>query len=236
MRELRRDRHHAHERERQQPPVVDEVEDPVGVEDATVSWSDRLKFQYMRIMTWYHSQSDDVKTLFKVLLVLVALYVAFGGRFGLENVLGGGPKQNLGNYESGNVYDRYHNGAYRYRDHGDETRRASYDDRSSDNYNYEAPRRTSSSGSSFHLPNLFDGSPQSMILLAGIAYLCYRNGINPFHALMMLNMLNGNRRGGGMRRMGMGAMGGMGYGMMANAFGNRGRGFGGQPPRPGMRY
>jgi hypothetical protein len=72
-----------------------------------------------------------------------------------------------------------------------------------------------------------------MICLAGIAYVAHLNGINPFQALMMMNMMGGGRRRGmggmgggmGMGGMGMGGMGmaGMGYGMARNAgmFGGR---------------
>jgi hypothetical protein len=69
-----------------------------------------------------------------------------------------------------------------------------------------------------------------MMMLMGIVYLCHRNGINPFQAMMMMNMMNAVGRGGiGYGGMGYGGMGGMGYGMGRNAglFGGR--------PRPGYR-
>jgi hypothetical protein len=70
-----------------------------------------------------------------------------------------------------------------------------------------------------------------MIALAAFAYICHRTGINPFHAIWMLNRLTGNRhRGVGINRMGMY---GMGYGMVRNHFGARNQPFGPRPPRNG---
>jgi hypothetical protein len=46
-----------------------------------------------------------------------------------------------------------------------------------------------------------------MMMIAGIAYMCHRNGINPLNALMIANMMGGRGRRGGMGRMGRG-MGG----------------------------
>lgn len=243
MRELRRDHISARQSSETQsssgtstttpaptaPPEQDILDEPT-LEDS-LSWSDRVKFYYMQAVSWYHSQSDDRKNLMKVGLVILALYVAFGGRFGLDQVLSSNRHENRGNYEAGNAYDRYNNrqGSYgnpnsysssHHQSSSQHHRQTSY----ASEYEYR-PRRQSSSNS-FHFPNLFDGSPQSMLCLAGIAYLCYRNGVNPFQVIMMLNMMNGHRRGGmGMRRRGFG-MGGMGYGggMMGGGFGGQ-RGF-----------
>jgi hypothetical protein len=106
-------------------------------------------------------------------------------------------------------------------------RRTTYDD----DFGYQPPRQRSTS---FQFPNLMDGSFPSMICMLGIAYICHRNGINPFQVFMMINMMGaGRQRGmgyGGMGYGGMGGMGmaGMGYGMARNA-----GMFGGGRPRPG---
>ena len=204
-------------------PPEDELDEPTLEE--SMSWNDRLKLYYMQACTWWTSQTEDRKNLIKVGVVLVALYVAFGGRFGLDQVFSGNRHENRGNYEAGNAYDRYYNRAQEqnYDRYSTNTnQRQAYESE----YEYR-PRQQQHRGSSFHLPNLFDGSPQSMICLAGIAYLCYKAGINPFQVIMMMNMMaGGRRRGMGMHRgMGMGyggGMGGMGYG---GGFGGR-RGFG----------
>lgn len=80
-----------------------------------LTWSERLQFHVGRAMSYYQSQSDDVKTVLKIMFVLLVLYVGFGGRFGL-----GGETRQLGNYGSNNVYDQY-------RRHGT-TSSSSYDD------------------------------------------------------------------------------------------------------------
>ena len=175
--------------------------------DDTLSLWERLQFYQMRVVSWYNNQSDDVKAGLKILLVLLVLYVAFGGRFGLEKVFE--PKAR-GNYGAGNAYDQYYHG----RNNGYEN---SY------SYNYGGGHRR---GSSFQMPDLFDGSLPSMIILMAIGYLCYRNGINPFRAMIILNMMGGGRRRrgryGGMQGFG-GGMGGFGGGMGMGMHGRRRR-------------
>jgi hypothetical protein len=194
-------------------PPEDMLDEPVLLEES-LSWTDQLKFHYMQAVTWYHNQSEDRKNLIKVGLVIIVLYVGFGGRFGLDQLLSGRHHENRGNYEAGNAYDRYYNGKqygnpYSGHHHQSNSHRRTYE------ADYEYRPRQQGSSQSFHFPNLFDGSPQSMVCLAGIAYLCYRNGINPFQVIMMMNLMAGHRRGRmGMRR-GFGGMGmGMGYGGM----------------------
>lgn len=93
-------------------------------------------------------------------------------------------------------------------------------------FGYQPHRQRSTS---FQFPNLMDGSFPSMICMLGIAYICHRNGINPFQVFMMMNMMGAGRRGGmGYGGMGYGGMGGMGYGMARNA-----GMFGGGRARPG---
>jgi hypothetical protein len=102
-----------------------------------------------------------------------------------------------------------------------------YDDNEYHHQQHQQPPRStrttrdSYSSSSFHMPNLLDGSVPSMMILAGIAYLCHRNGINPMQAIFFLNMMGG--RGGGRRRHGGGGYRGMGGG---GGFGYGGGGFG----------
>lgn len=201
-------------------PPEEELDEPILEE--SLSWTDRLKLYYMQGIHYYESQSEDRKNVIKLALVLLALYVAFGGRFGLDQLFFGNHHDNKGNYEAGNAYDRYYSRQQNYHD--------SYSTNNHHRQTYESDneyRPQQQGGSqSFHFPNLFDGSPQSMICIAGIAYLCYRNGINPFQVIMMMNMVaGGRRRGMGMRHgmgMGYGGMGGMRYG------GGMGGGFGGQ--------
>lgn len=219
----------------QQPPLDDQI-----------SLQDRILFSFHRARMWYFSQSDDVQTLLKVLVGILILYVAFGGRFGLE-ALRGENQPRRGNYHSGNAYDQYYEGQRRTTT--SETRRGEYqyqtdnrdnygrhasrndhnarNDYSSNNYDentYSSPQTRGGGGTSFHLPNLFDGSLQSMLILGGIFYLCHRNGVNPMQILFFLNMMNGRR--GGFRNRGMFGYG-RGMGGMGGGMGGMGGGFGG---------
>ena len=200
--------------------------------DEAYSWQDRLKFYWQACVTWYQEQPQDVKTLLTVLLGLLILYITFGGRFGFES------KQARGNYDGSSAYDRYRNrnaaggssGSSPYDGYGssnsygssstNQRRTNSYNDYDN-TYTDRTYSTRPSRSSSYHFPNLLDGSPLSMLCLAVVGYVCHINGINPFQALFMFNMIGGNR-GRGMRRMGMM---GMGYGMANNMgmFGNRQR-------------
>jgi hypothetical protein len=75
-------------------------------------------------------------------------------------------------------------------------------------------------------PSLHDGSLVSMAILLVGGMICHRFGVNPFQAMMMLNLLQ--RRGGG-ARFGYGAYQGgggvgFGFGRQRFGFGRRGRG------------
>eukprot|EP00546_Thalassionema_frauenfeldii_P009504 CAMPEP_0178907250 /NCGR_PEP_ID=MMETSP0786-20121207/7265_1 /TAXON_ID=186022 /ORGANISM="Thalassionema frauenfeldii, Strain CCMP 1798" /LENGTH=351 /DNA_ID=CAMNT_0020579025 /DNA_START=173 /DNA_END=1228 /DNA_ORIENTATION=- len=178
--------------------------------DESTSIRDRISFFWVRTVSWYNDQPNDVKSLLKVILAILVLYFCFGGTFGL----GGSGRSQRGNYERGNAYDRFRNedtsyGTYsanRQRSNGYESyqrRATSYDD----DYNR-------AQSNSYHFPNLFDGSVPSLLCLGGILYLCHRNGVNPFQALWMIQMFGGGRHG---RRPGMRY--GMGHGMRRPGYG-----------------
>ncbi|KAL7548718.1 hypothetical protein ACHAWF_011986 [Thalassiosira exigua] len=244
---------------------VDDIEPP----DAyySLSYQERIQHHIAQFTTWYHSQSDDIQTLLKVACFFAILYVALGGRFGLNYALGGNKDvRHRGNYGNGNAYEKYysstsssstqsryssgtdrHQARYgsrneeassfpRQRQHagnsGDQTS-TGYNDRTrpqndryysryeDGNYYEPPPRRRSTS---YGMPNLFDGSLISMAVLFVIGMVCHRFGINPFHLMWMLNMMQ--RRGGHHRRMGYGAYPGGGMGGMGGfGFGRR-RGYG----------
>ena len=230
-------------RQRQQPRHQQQA----PLDDDSLTLQDRIIFHFQRARMWYFSQSEDIRNLLLLLVGLIGLYVAFGGRFGLER-LGNHQGRRRGNYHSGNAYDQYYEGQRR-SSHG-ETQRGDYYDQSSSYQKYNHGNRyasnqrekdeyystgssreygregsLSSLWSSFHLPNLFDGSFRSMTILGGIAYVCHRNGINPMQIIMFLNMMNG-----GGRRRGIGGhvfRYGGGGGFMGGGLG----GFGGRPRR-----
>ena len=201
--------------------------------DDGLSWRERLSFYQSHALDWYNGLNSDVRTLLKLALAVLALYVAFGGRFGFESTTVSQQQQQQshssypyraeqskpsttttrGNYGAGNAYDEYYKQKqqqeHHYRRpqgvdpsyHHQRKASSSYESSYYDNNSYydPPPRRRSSGGlfnSGFSVADLFDGSPLSMAILLGIGYLAHRNGINPFQAIMMLNMIGGRRRGG----------------------------------------
>ena len=89
---------------------VDDI-DPQDTTTPFTSISQRIQHVLANCTTWYHSQSEDIQTLLKVLCVFLVLYILLGGRFGIDYALGGGSNSNTasrrGNYGEGNAYDRY---------------------------------------------------------------------------------------------------------------------------------
>ncbi|GAX14209.1 hypothetical protein FisN_20Hh168 [Fistulifera solaris] len=159
-------------------------EDPV---DDSVSIQERLQFYVARLSLWYDQLSSESKQILKLGIGLLVLYIAFGGRFGWES-----HHRRHGNYERGNLYDQY--------------RQSYHSPPSSSYYNdyrQASPRGThhhnSHYGSTTHYgstPSSSDASSlASLAMVLGAAYLCHRNGINPLHAMFMMNMMGGRRRG-----------------------------------------
>eukprot|EP00586_Coscinodiscus_wailesii_P006288 CAMPEP_0172482720 /NCGR_PEP_ID=MMETSP1066-20121228/9303_1 /TAXON_ID=671091 /ORGANISM="Coscinodiscus wailesii, Strain CCMP2513" /LENGTH=374 /DNA_ID=CAMNT_0013246077 /DNA_START=64 /DNA_END=1184 /DNA_ORIENTATION=+ len=177
----------------------------------------RVHFYWERLRSRYAGLNGDVKTLLKVLVGLSVLYVGFGGRFGLSR----GTAARRGNYGNGNAYDRYYGGRRRpvpetYDDEDPYDDYDPYDDRgrrtttSSDYEHTASSHRGSSTSFGIHFPDLFDGSLPSMMCIFAILYAAHKYaGIQPFHALMMLNMVTPGR---GRMRMGHGRMRGLGMG------------------------
>lgn len=194
--------------------------------DDSLTFMERLQFHVGRTQSWFMNQSEDVKTIFKIFLVVLLLYVGFGGRFGL-----GGNHRQMGNYGANNAYDQYRRygtteSSSSYRHGGDYYGRDDYQRRAS----------SSSSSSSYHRDDYYAGDnhyhhhnswqprgggggwsigfgldPLSMLMLGGLVFGGYRMGINPFHAMLMMNMMGrGGRRG--FRPWG-GGIGGFGGGM-----------------------
>lgn len=239
VRELRRDHAHASRANENHHPTeesydFDESPHPSAYSsspqhaamDDSLSWSERIQFHLARVTSWYENQSADVKTIIKIVFIVLVLYVAFGGRFGME-----APRQS-GNYGANNAYDQYRRygttqtqsqSSHPYTNNNDYGRRGNNHQRRTssdrddyydynDNYYYNNSPRQSASW------HLMDGSVPSMLMLGGIMYAGHRMGINPFQTMMFVNMMQGGRRRMGRGfGMGMGGMGGFG----------RGRGMGG---------
>lgn len=198
VRELRRD--HA-------PPPINpdyvppETLDPI---DDSVSITERMQFFVARVSLWYERQSSETKQILKIAGLLLVLYVAFGGRFGLESLYA---PSRRGNYERGNIYDQYRQ-RHQYTPYYDNSH---YSQRGT---NYGSTNHHGNNNNNNHgYGNVGYSSPDgsslaSLAMILGAAYLCHRNGINPMHAMFMMNMMR-RRRGYGM--MG-GNFGGMRFG------------------------
>lgn len=221
-----------------QPHTVRFDDDPI---DDSLSFSDRISFYLSRVGDWYNTRSDDAKLMLKVLGVILLLYVAFGGRFGLENMFATNNSPRRGHYGQGNIYDQYrqrdtrsstgstydrHDG-YR----ASTTGRSTYSQGGHNSYGGTYNDYSYGNGGGYYGGGYGGGysmgldSLPSLAILLGVAYICHRNGINPLHAMFMMNMMGGRRRrrfGYGMGGMGMGG-GGFGYGGRMRYGGRRGR-------------
>eukprot|EP00592_Proboscia_alata_P002649 CAMPEP_0194368994 /NCGR_PEP_ID=MMETSP0174-20130528/17249_1 /TAXON_ID=216777 /ORGANISM="Proboscia alata, Strain PI-D3" /LENGTH=422 /DNA_ID=CAMNT_0039145661 /DNA_START=1 /DNA_END=1265 /DNA_ORIENTATION=+ len=187
--------------------------------DGDATLYQRLQFRFLKSIDWYHSQPEDYQTVGKFLLGLLVLYVAFGGRFGLDSSW----RESAGNYGQGNAYDRFHASqqrtATRGSPHSGTQRRgasyatpgsqfdsqntgaysnAGYDSRSRyDDYDTNTYSNSRSSSSSI-FPSLDEGSLLGMAVIAVVMYGAQRMGISPWQALMMLRAMTGRRGYGGM--------------------------------------
>lgn len=102
IRELQRDRHLTQNQQDSSEPELDPEEDPQSngtpfVQSSLKDWSQRIR------QTWRH-MSEDQRMLVQILVVLVVLYLSFGGRFGWEH------RATRGNYSAENAYSEYRQG------------------------------------------------------------------------------------------------------------------------------
>lgn len=239
------------QQQEQQPlysDVIDDDEPPHGIDlhddnESYISrgnrWLSSLKEKFNQMTPLlqhrYDHLSEEWRSLLKVMIILLVLYVAIGGRFGFDRVLGSSSTRR-GDYGRGNAYDRYRSGsASEY--HSSSPK----DDHIDDSYH----RPTRQYSSSYETEN----TPRSHRSRHSTSYDSHYNGMMPYGfdgstssmALMMLLVFALNRvrafAGGagvgiGNAGIGMGRwnrFGGLGMlGPMAMGFG----GFRG----PGMRF
>ena len=187
-------------------PIYDLDESDFEIGGGHQTWSQTFLSYWDQTRDWYQSQSEDRKMMLKAAMILLFLYVLFGGRFGVQQATSSGRRR--GNYGDGNAYDQFRKERYQ-RQASSRTQHDRYggSDYQDDDYyahnQYENKYSTGSSrqrnrghggSSSFQLSDLFDGSFKSISLLGGILYLAHRNGINPMQVLAFLNILGGGRR------------------------------------------
>ena len=192
----------------------------INMDDEGWTLQDRLRFYWMQISDWYKSQSNEVRTILLASLVFLIIYVTFGGRFGIGS---GRTTQSTmkGNYGAGNAYEQFYrerqreattNGHFDYysnsnsqQRHKDYSSRPGYQENNYGGGSYEY--RTERGGSYYPSGASWESTLPSIAMIGGIAYLCHLAGINPWHALLMMNAV-GRRR----RRFGGGFYGAGGFG------------------------
>mmetsp|Transcript_23480 Transcript_23480/g.26158 ORF Transcript_23480/g.26158 Transcript_23480/m.26158 type:complete len:406 (-) Transcript_23480:150-1367(-) len=194
------DRHNEHHQQQQQP----QDQDYNNIDESNnISWKERMQFNIQKVCGWYLAQSEDIKTLLKIFSTLVLLYVAFGGRFGVEYLINNDNNRNAnsrsGSYRTDNVYeefyrDRNQRNLQHNRQQSSHHHREHYD---SSSYDSRHHRQRSHSSSSW-----WDGSSSSgyyyhMLLMGSIAFVARYFGISPYQAIFFANMVMG--RGGGRR-------------------------------------
>ena len=143
----------------------------IQVDQDTTTFLERIQYRWNQIGSWYTNLHSDVQSLVLLILLLLALYVVFGGRFGLQcsghakSTFSSSTERN--NAHSTNFPTRSSHSSADY----SSTNTATYTDY------YSQWKKAKKQKRSFHIPNLFDGSVFSMICLATILYACQRLGI-----------------------------------------------------------
>jgi len=221
VRELRRDRAGSSSVPSDAPPQYDDEPDYTDRDYGDVhspSFGERVQGYTSGLRRWYRSQTDDVKTFLGIVLILLCLYVAFGGRFGLMGL----ERNQRGNYGYGNAYDRYRYGSSSYHDdyssnsrhnHRKHSRRASSSYYHHDDSNYHGWRDW------YSISCIHDRSPLSLLVFLGLASFVSLNFLfSPLYIMWGLHLFGVLRR-----RAGWG-VGGYGMGNGGGMFGRRWRG------------
>ena len=209
-----------HEQQENEPEVIDIEDDENYVFAPT--WKDRVAFWNQRVRAWYTGLREDDKSLVKLAVLFVVLYVAFGGRFGLEYL---GKSKTSSRRRSNSVYDDFYqsrsgNNRQTYdSNYGRRTTTSSSygsngngSSRSSYNSNYSTSSYGNYWGTGSGLSN-----GQYMLLVLILSFGSQRFfGIGPMQLLFWLNMLNGRRNRFFAPRYGFGGGGWGGHGMYYN--------------------
>lgn len=217
---------------------------------------DMIQQTMIQYQTWYYHQSPDVQTGIQILALLLLLYIAFGGRFGLNYLFSNhhhstksssssyrsATTTTKGNYGTNNVYDQYRRQQQQQQSSSSTTRQ------DNDNHHHQSAQYHNNhhndayphshqhqhhhnNGGSFSDMFAPFGGFQNVMMIAVVMYICHKNGIHPLNALMMVNTMTG-RRGGGFYYNNGGFGGGGGFGNFGG-FGGGGWGGGYRHPRGG---
>jgi len=236
----------------------DHVREEEGVDDAGYrpingqSWVQWMYEKFHQIQSWYEDSTETTKQVVKVVLILLLLYIAFGGRFGFENTYTSSSYRR-GNYGENNAYDRFYSNSGRNNNsNSNSNRRRTYEQNDNDNVNnrynsytsdndarynsgsYEEqysnsyrPNRNSHDHSN-RRHNQYGMDYNTTAMLSVVVILVLKQLGVPIHHLAPAMGFGGM----GMRRMGMGrGFGGFGRGRMGHVNVN---GFRVPLPRHGM--
>ena len=211
----------------------DDVDDAAFQPANEQSWVQRIFEKIHQIQSWYEDSTENTKQLVKVGCFLLILYIAFGGRFGLENA----SSNRRGNYENNNAYDRFHNKDMQ-REYSNPRagRRRTYEHEYDNDGGYDSHNDARGSADSSYIPNQNShhsshnrrrndyGMDYNVIaLLSIVVILILRQAGVPIHfaPAMGLGMRYGGFGGGRMGGFGGGRMGGFGGGRMGGFGGGR---------------
>lgn len=173
---------HPSDPQQQETIDIDDIEDESNYV-YTPSWKDRLAYRAQMIRVWYAGLSEDDRNVVHLAILFVVLYVAFGGRFGLEYL---GTNGSTPPRRSDAVYEEFYRNRYRAED-----RRHSYDHYTENSYAHYPRRRSSSSWSSSW--GLGGGSYSYALMVLGLTFL--GRGRVPLQMLFFNNLLGGRRNG-----------------------------------------
>ena len=199
----------------------------VNLDDDYISLTDRVRFHCQKWTNWYYGLSEDLRTALHVVVGLLVLYVAFGGRFGLfeSSAEPTSSRHNMkGNYGADNAYEQYHrqqqqrrrDSAYSPRGGGG----GGGDDYYANSWGYSAGGGGGNTDS-FVGNGSGDGFFLYMALTAAGVYVAHLMGISPWQILFLFNMLGRRQRGFGGRRGGGGMMYGGGGRFGGRRYGRR---------------
>ena len=85
----------------------DVVPPPSSLDIDDTSLTEMIKYQLSKLVHWYQCLNEDVKSLVTLFVALVALYVAFGGRFGLASSSSSSRRAKVGTTGSDAYYSSY---------------------------------------------------------------------------------------------------------------------------------